>query len=389
MVWRRVECFGDSFTCSYVHSTSLTPISMRCVTTPSSFTMRHSREQGCVQLAMASTATSVRVGRREQRWKRCRGGEHGRTRQLDRGRQRDNHDVRENGDSCQIQDKEGSPPDRQRQILAGTQIENPKTLSDCNAQKNHTLHLVSRLQSDTQILVKTLTGVTYHEISVRRAKNAKYLEQGSARSSRRGRQLGQDVAMRPRRWDSRERRPWTRRWTCLLQDNTSTGEQRRVHQTRRPVNQYVRVCVERCPMTTRHTAKHSGDSCQARALGRDLQRRHSFGGMRTQKPRQELEATTQRSHGQNTMHAASKWPSHRAHEGDGDVTHPSPDGCHSKTSLDAATTLFHSVQESRHTRSARRKSGWESCERTTGSARSSVWWKRHVRQHEDTRGARE
>ena len=28
-----------------------------------------------------------------------------------------------------------------------------------------------------------------------------------------------------------------------------------LHQTRRPVNQYVRVCAERCPLTTRHTAK--------------------------------------------------------------------------------------------------------------------------------------
>ena len=38
-------------------------------------------------------------------------------------------------------------------------------------------------------------------------------------------------------------------------------------------HQNVRVCVERCPLTTRHAAKRSGDSCQARALGRDLSSR--------------------------------------------------------------------------------------------------------------------
>ena len=64
---------------------------------------------------------------------------------------------------------------------------------------------------------------------------------------------------------TRERRPWTRRRTCLLQDSTgSEGEQRGLLQTRRLVNQYVRVCVEMCPLPTRHTAKRSGDSCEAR-----------------------------------------------------------------------------------------------------------------------------
>ena len=38
-------------------------------------------------------------------------------------------------------------------------------------------------------------------------------------------------------------------------------EQKRLHQTRRPVNQHVRVCFERCPLTTRHTAKRSDDRC--------------------------------------------------------------------------------------------------------------------------------
>ena len=35
----------------------------------------------------------------------------------------------------------------------------------------------------------------------------------------------------------------------------------RLHQTCRPINQYTHVCVEKCPLTTRHTARRSRDSC--------------------------------------------------------------------------------------------------------------------------------
>ena len=35
----------------------------------------------------------------------------------------------------------------------------------------------------------------------------------------------------------------------------------RLHQTCRPVNQFEHVCVEKCPLTTMHTGKRSGDSC--------------------------------------------------------------------------------------------------------------------------------